>query len=372
MKKTAFLYTEKYFSYDYGVSHPLKIERLRLTHDLCNAFGLFSLESGEEKETAPASELDVRRFHYPEYLRALKQASRGELKQATEFGLGAGDNPIFPGLWEWSLLHTGASLQCARMVLREEVSIAFNIAGGLHHAHANRASGFCYINDPVLAILTLLDAGKRVLYLDVDAHHGDGVQWAFYGDPRVLTVSYHQDGRTLFPCSGAVSELGKGEGTGYAVNIPMLPGTDDKSFWESFSRLVPRLMDAFKPDVVVSQLGVDSFFSDPLANLELTTEGFCRVVRYLRDEAPAWVALGGGGYDIGNVARAWTLAWAEMNGVNLPDRLPEKMVGNFPNDPYHGKLRLPSHDSKRQKDCRQFLTKVTEYLEEKALPFISS
>ena len=129
------------------------------------------------------------------------------------------------------------------------------------------------------------------MYLDIDAHHGDGVQWAFYDDPRVLTISFHQDGRTLFPGSGGLNETGRGEGAGYAVNVPMLPGTDDHAFWEGFSWLVPRLMEAFKPDVVVSQLGVDTFQDDPLAALELTTNGFCRVIAYLTEQAPAWVAL---------------------------------------------------------------------------------
>lgn len=369
--KTAFLYTEKFFAYDYGASHPLKIERLRLTHDLCNAYDLFSLPDTSLIETRPASDSEILRFHTPEYVEVLKRASSGQTTGDYSYGLGPGDNPVFSGLWEWSQLHTGASLQCAELVSGGKASIAFNIAGGLHHAGARQASGFCYINDPVLAIYHFLDKGKRVMYLDIDAHHGDGVQWAFYEDPRVLTVSFHQDGRTLFPGTGNLSEMGRGEGLGYAVNIPMLPGTDDHIFWEGFDSVVPVLMGLFNPDVVVSQLGVDTFQDDPLAALEFTTNGLCRVIAYLTEQGVPWVALGGGGYNPANVARAWTLAWAIMNGVDLPDDLPESMVKplsawNWRDE----KLRDHEHLSRWQKKCRPRMEKCLEYLETKVFPKI--
>jgi len=369
--KTAFVYTDKYFAYDYGFQHPLKIERLRLTYMLCKAYDLFRFSHTRVVETEAASESDLLRFHAADYLDALKRAGSGQITHAFEYGLGPGDNPVFPGMWEWSLLHTGASLQCARLVCEEGVSVAFNIAGGLHHAHAAQASGFCYVNDPVLAIYSLLDRGLRVMYLDVDAHHGDGVQWAFYDDPRVLTVSFHQDGRTLFPGTGGVEETGKGAAKGYAVNVPLLPGTDGDVFWEGFSAGVPRLMDRFAPDVVVSQLGVDTFLEDPLAGLELTTNGFFKVIRYLRDHAPAWVALGGGGYNLSNVARAWTLAWAEMNGDTPSDEIPEelaRLLGSGGNKP---RLRDSEHVSTRRDACRKHLEASVSYLERHVLPVLS-
>jgi acetoin utilization protein AcuC len=370
--KTAFLYTEKYFDYDYGASHPLRIERLRLTHDLCKAYGLFELPHTELVETRSASESEILRFHSPDYLEVLKQAGSEDIAGGFSHGIGPGDNPAFPGLWQWSRLHAGASLQCAQMVSEGKAKIAFNIAGGLHHAHAGRASGFCYVNDPVLAILRLVDQGKRVMYLDIDAHHGDGVQWAFYEDSRVLTISFHQDGRSLFPGTGALNEIGEGKGTGYAVNVPMLPGTDDDVFWEGFRLLVPRFMQAFQPDVVVSQLGVDTFLDDPLASLELTTNGFCRAVAYLTEEAPAWVALGGGGYNLSNVARAWTLAWATMNGVDLPDDLPETMIKSLSKGNTHGlKLRDPEHRSPWRDPCLQRMEECIGYLEAKVLARIA-
>jgi acetoin utilization protein AcuC len=372
MKKTAFVYSDRYFSFDYGTSHPLRIERLRLVYDLCDAFGLFALPEGGLVETEPARDAEILRFHTPEYIEVLKLAGAGKVTADYAHGIGPGDNPAFPGLWEWSRLNTGASLQCARLVLEGEAQIAFNIAGGLHHAHADRASGFCYVNDPVLAIYQLLDEQKRVMYVDIDAHHGDGVQWAFYGDPRVLTISFHQDGRTLFPGSGGLHEIGEDKGTGYSVNVPMLPGTDDDVFWEGFTAVVPRLMEAFKPDVVVSQLGVDTFQNDPLAALELTTNGFSRAVAYLVKEAPAWVALGGGGYNPPNVARAWTLAWAMMNGIDLPDDLPREVMGAlFPKGTRGKKLRDGKHKSAWQDQCLDHMRACIAYLESDVFPRIA-
>jgi len=366
---TAFIYTDKYFRYDYGAIHPLKIERLRLTYDLCGSYGLFELKDGHLMGTEPAPDSEILRFHTPGYVEVLKQASRGEFRGFFSHGLGPGDNPIFPGLWEWSLLSTGASLQCARLVSEGKARIAFNIAGGLHHAMPDRASGFCYVNDPVLTILHFLDRGNRVMYVDIDAHHGDGVQWAFYGDPRVLTISFHQDGRTLFPGTGGLRETGQGKGLGHAVNIPMLPGTDDAVFWDGFSEIIPALLEQYEPDVIVSQLGVDTFWNDPLASLELSTNGFCKVISFLTQHAKAWVALGGGGYNVGNVARAWTLAWAIMNGVELGEDLPESMIGPLSAAGYdQRKLRDPEHRSRRHDQCAQHMAECVRDIKRNIFP----
>ena len=371
--KTAFLYTGKYLDHHYGANHPLKVERLGLTYELCRAYGLFELQDSEFIETRPATESEILRFHTPQYVEFLKRASEGEIVWGSSHGLGPGDNPVFPGLWEWSLLHAGASLQCARLISEGEARITFNIAGGLHHARADRASGFCYVNDPVLAILHFLEHDCRVLYLDIDAHHGDGVQWAFYDHPRVLTVSFHQDGSTLFPGTGSVEETGKGDGAGYSINVPMLPGTDDTVFLDGFFAVIPRLLERYKPGVVVSQLGVDSFRGDPLAALELTTNGFCQAVHYLVRQAPALVALGGGGYNIANVARAWTLAWAIMNGVELPEGLPESMIHSISAGGTQGtRLRDPVHKSASHEKCARHVEDCVTYLESKVIPGIHS
>lgn len=372
--KSVFVYTRKYSSFDYGDSHPLSMERLRLTYLLCEAYGLFQLPGARVVETEPAGEDEVLAFHTPAYVNALKRASRGELSGYYTHGIGqGGDNPMFHGLWEWSLLHTGGSLQCARLLRSGRARVAFNIAGGLHHAAAYRASGFCYINDPVLAILDLVSHGLRVLYLDIDAHHGDGVQWAFYDDPRVLTVSFHQDGGTLFPGTGRITELGREAGEGYSVNVPMLPGTDDEVFWSAFLALVPDLVGAFDPDVVVSQLGVDGFLEDPLSSLELTTDSFSRVAAYIRDLGRPWLALGGGGYHIHNVARAWTLGWAVMNRVELPDELPPLQGARLPGaGPDRDRLRDPPHRSTRHGMAARYVEENIAFLRRNCLPMIGS
>jgi len=187
--KTAFLYTDAYLDYDYGPTHPLRIIRLKLTYDLIKAYGLLNLPSVQFIPTIKAEEENLMAFHSEEYLNLLRQANEGFLLgDAYLYGLGPGDNPVFPGLYHWSLLVTGATLQAVDFVAERKGEIAFNIAGGLHHAMRSRASGFCYINDPVIGIMRLLSWGKRVAYIDIDAHHGDGVQKAFYETNQVLTI----------------------------------------------------------------------------------------------------------------------------------------------------------------------------------------
>jgi acetoin utilization protein AcuC len=322
--KTAFIYTDAYLDYDYGPTHPLRIARLKLTYDLIKAYALLDLPSVQFIPTMKAEEKDLAAFHGEEYLDRLKQANEGRLTgSADDFGLGPGDNPIFPGLYNFSLLLAGGTLQAVDFVTDERGEIAFNMAGGLHHAMRSRASGFCYINDPVIGIMRLLSRGKRVAYIDIDAHHGDGVQKAFYETNQVLTISLHESGSTLFPGTGFEYEMGKGEGEGYSVNLPFPHETNDGVYTWAFEEVVPELIHAFQPDVVVTQLGVDTFYDDPLTNLHLSMRGYERVLKRIKDLAPRWVALGGGGYNISNVARAWTLAWAVMNGIELKEDLPE-------------------------------------------------
>lgn len=328
--KTAFVYSEDFAGYTYGPTHPLKPFRLKITRDLIDSYGLLSLPDVMCVEASPASDDDLLLYHTREYLQTLKAANSGHMRPGWEqYGLGFGDNPVFEGVFDWSALVTGASLQAAELVDSGTVSIAFNIAGGLHHALASRASGFCYINDPVVVISSLLKKKRRIAYVDIDAHHGDGVQEAFYRSDKVLTVSFHESGYHLFPGTGFENEIGEGEGRGYAVNIPLPPLSDDEVLTFAFGEVVPPLIEKFKPDIVVSQLGVDSFRTDPLAHLNCTTNGFSAIIRTMKDLFPAWIALGGGGYDMENVAKAWTLAWAIMNDIDLPDELPDDFVNRY-------------------------------------------
>ena len=372
----AFIYTDAYLDYDYGPTHPLKIIRLKLTYELIHDYGLLALPSVQTVLTRRAEEEDIAVFHSREHLTLLKEASEGYLREdAYAYGLGPGDNPIFPGLYNWSLLVTGATLQAVDFVVSGKGEISFNIAGGLHHAMRSRASGFCYVNDPVIGILKLLDQGKRVAYIDIDAHHGDGVQKAFYQTNRVLTISLHETGYTLFPGTGFEYEIGEGEGEGYAVNLPFPAYTDDEVYIWAFEEIVPPLVYAFQPDVVVTQLGVDTFYNDPLTNLHLSILGFERVVRRIKELAPRWVALGGGGYDILNVARAWTLAWAVMNGIELDDELPKPFLEKAERvGVYEKRLRgdLKSPSSRQNEEIRVEMERIVDYLKKTVFPKVGA
>ena len=324
LPRTAFIYTADYARFDYGPTHPLRNVRLRLTHDLIQAHGLLRLPNTRTLETRPAGLEEMAAFHDGGYLEVLRRADAGELRgNPYAYGLGTGDNPIFPGMYEWSALLTGASLQAMELVAAGQVDVAFNIAGGLHHAHRAKASGFCYVDDPAVIIAHLAERGLRVAYVDIDVHHGDGVQFGFYDTDRVLTISLHESGFSLFPGTGFVEETGQGKGQGFSVNVPLAPGTDDEIFVWAFDAVVPPLLRAFAPDILVTQLGTDTHRTDPLANLCLTTRGFAHAVRGFRAAGRPWIALGGGGYDVANVPRAWTLAWAFMNDAEPPAGVPE-------------------------------------------------
>jgi acetoin utilization protein AcuC len=325
--KTALVHSDAYQRFDYGPNHPLRMERLGLTHALMAAYGLTAGPGMRVLAPEPAPESVLRGFHTADYLDVLRAASAGQdVPAAYRHGLGPGDNPIWPGMYEASALACGGSVRAAELVASGEVTRAFAFAGGLHHALPNRASGFCYLNDAVLAIQALRARGLRVCYVDIDAHHGDGVQFAFYDSPDVLTISTHERGDRLFPGTGFVDEIGTGAGRGYSVNVPLHPHTDDEVYLEAFDAVVPPLVRAFRPDVVVAQLGIDGHRTDPLTHLAFSVEGFAAAVRRIVGFAPRLVALGGGGYDLANVARAWTAAWAILNDVELPERLPPAFV----------------------------------------------
>lgn len=325
--RTAFVYSDRVAAFDYGSSHPMKPERLRLTAELIEAMGLGKLPSSEFIEARSATIDELLLFHTPEYLEVLKEANSGVVPPGgPACGLGYSDNPVFRGVFEWSALCAGASLQAAELVASGRADIAFNISGGLHHAMPERASGFCYINDAAVAIKYLAGLGKRIAYVDIDAHHGDGVEAAFYSTDSVLTVSVHESGEWLFPGTGASTDIGTGKGRGFAVNVPLPPTAGDELFLRAIDEVVCPFVEEFSPDMLVTQLGVDTFETDPITHLRLTTNGFEKAVRRFRDMNIPWVALGGGGYDIGNVGRAWTLAWAIMNGVEAPDAIPEEFM----------------------------------------------
>ncbi len=324
MPRAAFVYDDAMSQHVLRADHPMRPIRLRHTYELLEAYGAFDGANSLLVTPSPADESSVGAFHTRDYMAAVRTLSLGLTgAQPQRFGFAqGGDNPTYPGMYEAAMLSAGATLTAARMVADGEVSAAFNISGGLHHAAARQASGFCVFNDPVVAIKYLLGRGLRVAYVDIDAHHGDGVQNAFYDEPRVLTISVHESGQYLFPGTGFAGETGAGEGVGYTVNLPLYPYTDDEIYLDTFESIVPPLVQAFDPDVLLTQLGIDSYHTDPLTHLQITSRGFIAAVARLGGLGYPWLATGGGGYDLGAVARCWTLAYGVMCGAEWPDRIP--------------------------------------------------
>ncbi|MGI8677191.1 MAG: acetoin utilization protein AcuC [Jatrophihabitans sp.] len=322
--RTRAIWDERYLAYDFG-NHPLNPVRLDLTVRLARELGV--LDRLDVVAPRAAGEQQLLTIHDAAYLQAVREAS--ENPTYAGFGLGTSDDPVFAGMYEAAALVAGGSVQAALAMWSGDVEHAVNIAGGLHHAMRDHASGFCIFNDVVLAIHALLDAGARkVAYVDIDVHHGDGVQAAFYDDPRVLTISLHQDPRTLFPGTGLPGDIGSGDAEGTAVNVALPPGTDDAGWLRSFDAIVPGAVRAFGPDVLVSQCGCDTHHEDPLANLELTIDGqraaIARMHRLAHDVAGGkWVAFGGGGYGLVRcVPRTWTHLLAEATGYPVPADAP--------------------------------------------------
>jgi acetoin utilization protein AcuC len=334
--RSALVYDPGAAAYDFGPGHPLAPVRVELTHALIETSGLLDRPGVQRVRPRPVDPAVLRHLHDPAYVTTVTELSRvladpggpghGDLqRRAATVGLSSGDTPAFAGMHEASLAVVGASIEAADLVLAGTVDHAFNPGGGLHHAMPDRAAGFCVYNDVAFAVDHLLRSGaERVAYVDIDVHHGDGVERMFRDDRRVLTVSLHESGRFLFPGTGEAHDIG-GEGAlGSAVNVPLAPQTAGEVWLAAFDAVVEPVVRAFQPDVLVTQLGCDTHVSDPLAHLSLTlgdmTAVYARLHRLAHEAAGGrWVATGGGGYRLVDVVpRAWTLAFAELSGGALP------------------------------------------------------
>jgi len=310
------VWSPDYLGYRWGPTHPMNPTRLDLTMALSRNIGL--LDGVETVRPTAATDAELLRIHTPGYVEAVKRAGAqqpdsGHVEPDAAHGLGTEDNPIFPHMHEAGAILAGGTLAAAREIAAGRAVRAVSIGGGMHHAMADWAAGFCVYNDAAIAISWLLDQGyDRIAYIDVDAHHGDGVQHAFLGDPRVLTVSIHQHPATLWPNTGWSSEIGSGAAEGTAINIPVLPGTVDSLWLRAFHAIVPGAIAAFRPQILISQCGADSHREDPLADLSLTVDGQRASYLAMRDLADRycegrWLAVGGGGYGLVRVVpRAWT------------------------------------------------------------------
>ncbi|MBT3193584.1 MAG: acetoin utilization protein AcuC [Verrucomicrobia bacterium] len=277
------------------------------------------LMSGDDREIVAPQRLtreELQRFHSPEYLDVLRQAGSGGVDPlaALKFGLGTPDCPIFKDMYDYVALAAGATVTGARLILDGTADVVFNPSGGFHHAQASSAAGFCFVNDIVLAALEFANAGKRVLFLDIDVHHCDGVQDAFYGRRDIMTVSLHESGKTLFPGTGFETEIGSGLGEGYTVNVPLPVGTYDAAYEGAFKEAVLPLIRKFGADVIILELGMDALAGDPLAHLHLTNNTHAGIVEALVEMSIPILATGGGGYHVENTVRGWVLCWSVLCG----------------------------------------------------------
>ena len=335
--KLVYPYSNALLDYEFKKDHPLKPDRLKLTYLLSNQLGL--LDKVKEIEPTPASRDELELFHSKEFIDAVVDAGTNN-NIHPHYGLGTADNPVFPLIHDTGARYVGATLDAMKEIMNG-ASNAFCISGGLHHAHKNAASGFCIYNDVAIAINMLHRKKKcKVLYFDFDAHHGDGVQNAFYRTKDVLTISVHQSGKTLFPGTGFIYETGGADGVGYSVNVPLLPGAGTPELLRVFDEVVVPLFESYQPDLLITQLGVDGHYMDPLAHLTYTSHGFETVLGKLRDMSSktcdiGWLAVGGGGYHPVNVARLWTLFLAVMLEEEVPRKVPEEFTATCNEMGYH-------------------------------------
>ncbi|XP_076440850.1 histone deacetylase 3-like [Babylonia areolata] len=322
-KSVVYFYDEDVGNFHYGQGHPMKPHRIALTHSLVLHYDLHK----KMKVYKPyrATFHDMCRFHSEEYIEFLRRVTPVNLqsytKSLTHFNVGE-DCPVFDGMFDFCSLYTGASLEGAVKLNNGHCDIAINWSGGLHHAKKYEASGFCYVNDIVIAILELLKYHQRVLYIDIDIHHGDGVQEAFYLTDRVMTVSFHKYGNFFFPGTGDMYEIGADSGRHYSVNVPLKEGIDDESYMSVFKPVINSVMEFYQPTCVVLQCGADSLGSDRLGCFNLSVKGHGECVKVVKDYGLPMLVLGGGGYTKKNVARCWTYETAILLDEQISNEMP--------------------------------------------------
>ncbi|OAG31850.1 histone deacetylase 1/2 [Nematocida displodere] len=322
MRKISYFYDPNIGNYKYASGHPMKPHRIRMTHSLLVNYSVFKRMN--TYVPIPASFEDLTRFHsndYIEFLMSIKKDNAdAREKEVSKFNM-IEDCPVFEGIYDYCQSTAGGSIQGAVHINEGECDVAINWAGGLHHAKRREASGFCYVNDIVLGILELLRYHERVMYIDIDVHHGDGVEEAFYCSDRVMTISFHMHGE-FFPGTGAVTDTGVEKGRGYSINVPLNSGIDDHTYQSIFQPIVGSSVEKFRPNVIVLQCGADSLAGDRLGCFNLTHRGHSSCVEFVKKLNIPVLVLGGGGYTISNVSRAWAYETAILADVEIPCEIP--------------------------------------------------
>ena len=314
---SAFIYSEKLAEVKAPKGYPWLFDRSESTYQLCKKLHLLDYDWMSICIPKPANSEEVLNFHSKKYINLLKKANKGVFEEEwLKYGLGTTECPVFKGVYDYHALAAGATLLGAELIAAGKADVVFSPTGGFHHAGKDFAAGFCYINDIVLAIKKWLRQRKRVFYIDIDAHHGDQVQEAFYSTSKVMTVSFHESGHTLFPFkTGFENEIGRGYGKGYTINVPLPENTSDEEFLWAFDNIFLPVAQAFQPDVVMAVLGADVLYSDPFSNLQLTNDAISKALQAIQQVSPKLLVLGSGGYVREDIARTWALAWAIMNDL---------------------------------------------------------
>ncbi|KAL1524402.1 hypothetical protein AB1Y20_019297 [Prymnesium parvum] len=361
--RVCYFYDNEIGNYYYGQGHPMKPHRIRMAHNLLLNYGLY--RKMEIYRPAPATFEELCKFHSEDYIRFLRNITPDNVadhtKQMQRFNVGE-DSPVFDGLYQFCQSSSGGSIGGAVKLNKGQADIAINWSGGLHHAKKCEASGFCYANDIVLAILELLKHHKRVLYIDIDIHHGDGVEEAFYTTDRVLTVSFHKFGE-YFPGTGDVKDVGAHLGKYYSVNFPLKDGMDDSSYQSIFKPVIAKIMQLYQPGAIVLQCGADSLTGDRLGCFNLSIDGHAECVRFVLAQNVPTLILGGGGYTIRNVSRCWTYETAVVLGQEISDDLPFNDYYEYYGPEYKLHIQPSSMENMNQADTLEKLKgKIFEHM----------
>eukprot|EP01114_Cavostelium_apophysatum_P013988 TRINITY_DN3506_c0_g1_i1.p1 TRINITY_DN3506_c0_g1~~TRINITY_DN3506_c0_g1_i1.p1 ORF type:complete len:480 (+),score=105.97 TRINITY_DN3506_c0_g1_i1:1612-3051(+) len=353
-KKVSYYYDNNVGNYYYGQYHPMRPHRMRMAHNLVVNYGLH--KKMQIFRPRQVTEADLSKFHSDDYIDFLRLVTPDNMtdyaKQLVRFNVGE-DCPVFDGMYRFCQASAGGSLGGAIRLNRGDADIAINWSGGLHHAKKSEASGFCYINDAVLAILELLKVHQRVLYIDIDVHHGDGVEEAFYSTDRVMTLSLHQFGE-FFPGTGDIADVGAGKGKYHALNVPLSTGIDDTSYLSIFKPVMQSIMETYQPGAVLLQCGADSLSGDKLGGFNLSSDGHAACVEYVMSFNTPLLVVGGGGYTIRNVARCWANETAVLLDVKLDDQLPYNEYIEYYGPEY--RLHVP-HSNVENLNTKSYLEK---------------
>lgn len=368
--RIAYFYDEEVGNFSYG-NHPMKPIRIRMTHSLILAYGIHNHFLTYRPKRATVEEM--MEFHSPGYINFLKTASTNNTQPAETDKYLSGDCPVFDNMYTFFAISAGGGLSAARRMNAGLCDISINWAGGLHHARKSQANGFCYVADCVLAIMELLKYNPRVMYIDIDIHHGDGVEDAFFDSDRVLTCSFHKYGKDFFPQTGHVYDIGDKLGKYYSVNVPLQSGMNDAAYHKLFKPIISKLIEFFRPTAILLQCGADSLVGDQLGDWNLSTRGHGECINFVKSFGIPLLVCGGGGYTKENVARCWTYESSVIVNKEIEDQLPETEYYEYFQEGYSS-YKLHLHPDKRitNTNNEEFLNNIMMHIDENIKHLLSA